>query len=299
MKLINYKLYEDMEKKISETEEKIEWKLPEDYINFIKKYNYAVFDNVYFIDFKLKVESLLNINSGIVNSTYKSGFEVNEVLNNEDYRMIPIIIVESKESDYESRICYDKKDSKLYLVSYNFESLNDAHVEYIADTFTEFLTILYEKPFELKFPLETGELENLEKQLRIEFPVVFKDLLHLYNGEGIEGKELYKTKTGEERAFSRFLKFNKNPKYEGFLEEFNDLVKFYKPSFPKKGVYPFSRTGGGDYLCLDYRQNKENPKVVYFTHDTFYGEEYETIAESFDEWFESLYPDPDKLIAYI
>ena len=46
MKLINYDLYEDMEKKISETEEKIDWKLPEDYIDFIKKYNYAVFENM-------------------------------------------------------------------------------------------------------------------------------------------------------------------------------------------------------------------------------------------------------------
>ena len=299
MKLINYDLYEDMNNKIIETEKKIDWILPEDCANFIRKYNFAAFENVYFNDFEFKVSNLLSINSEIVNSIYKNGLKVNKAIDSEEYKMIPIIVVEIKGSDYANRICYDKQDSKLYLVNYNFESLNDAHVKYIADTFTEFLTMLYEKPFELKFPLETGELENLEKQLRIEFPVVFKELLHVHNGEGIEGKELYKTKTGEERVFSRFLKFNKTPKYEGFLEELNDLVKYHKPSFPKKGVYPFSRTGGGDYLCLDYRKNKKEPKVVYFTHDTFYGEEYETIAESFDEWFESLYADPDILIAYI
>ena len=104
-------------------------------------------------------------------------------------------------------------------------------------------------------------------------------------------------KNGKERSFTGFLNFNEEAEYDGFLDTFNNLVKHYKPSFPKKGVYPFSLTAGGDYLCLDYRQNKENPKIVYFTHDTFYGEEYETVADSFDEWYESLYKDPDKNIA--
>ena len=87
--------------------------------------------------------------------------------------------------------------------------------------------------------------------------------------------------------------------YDEFLKTYNDLVKYCKPSFPKKEVYPFSPTAGGDYLCLDYRQNKENPKVVYFTHDTFYGEEYETIADSFEEWYDLLYKDPKKNSSYL
>ena len=46
--------------------------------------------------------------------------------------------------------------------------------------------------------------------------------------------------------------------------------KIINHPFPKKGVYPFSKTGGGDYLCLDYRKNENEPKVVYYTHDVFY-----------------------------
>ena len=213
--------------------------------------------------------------------------------------MIPIIVAENEELKYASRVCYNKEDSKLYLVSYDFEELNNGNIQYLAKTFTEFLSKIHEKKIGQKYPLIGGRILELEKKLKMKFPEKFVQIVEKYNGENINGKELYKTKSGKERAFSGFLDFNEGAEYEGFLKEFNDLVKFYKPSFPKKGVYPFSRTGGGDYLCLDYRKNKENPKVVYFTHDTFYGEEYETIAESFDEWFESLYPDPDKLIAYI
>ncbi len=172
-------------------------------------------------------------------------------------------------------------------------------VEYIGETFTEFLSKLYVKKAKPIYPLEVGRILELEKKIKIKFPEKFVQIIEKYNGENINGKELYKTKSGKELGFGGFLNFNEGAEYDEFLKTFNDLVKYYMPSFPKKGVYPFSRTGGGDYLCLDYRKNKKEPKVVYFTHDTFYGEEYETIAESFDEWFESLYPDPDILIAVI
>ena len=120
MYLINYKLYNDMNEKISETEEKIGWSFPEDYISFIRKYNYAVFGNAYFNDLEFQIKSLLNIDSGIVNSVYKSGLKVNKALNNVEYKMVPIIIAENEREKYASRICYNKEDDKLYLVSYNY-----------------------------------------------------------------------------------------------------------------------------------------------------------------------------------
>ena len=153
----------------------------------------------------------MNIDSGIVNSVYKSGLKVNKALNNAEYKMVPIIIAENEREKYAGRICYNKEDDKLYLVSYNFEELNDGDTSYLADTFTELLSMFYEKTLELKFPLETGRLETLEKQLKIKFPLTFKEQIKKYNGEGVEGKELYKIRNGEERDFSQFLNFNENP----------------------------------------------------------------------------------------
>ena len=296
MELYGYELYENMDEKIKEMEKKLNIKLPEDYLGFVKKYNFARFRDVYFKDDfgnERDVKYLYSIDSEIGNSISGNGEYVNKALGYDYNRYLPILSTGNINEKYRANISYDIENGfKLYIVK-----SKEGNVEYIAETFTELLSKLYVKKAEPRYPLEIGRLMELEKKLKIKFPEKFIQAVERYNGESINGKELYKTKSGEERDFSGFLNYNESPKYDGFLETFNDLVKFYKPSFPKKGVYPFSSTAGGDYLCLDYRQNKGNPKVVYFTHDTFYGEEYETMADNFDEWFNSLYPDPDKIPA--
>ena len=298
MELYGYELYENIEEKIKEMEKKIKVKLPKDYLDFVRKYNFARFRDIYFKDNlgnERSLEYIYSIDSEIGNSISGNGEYVNKALGYDYNRYLPILSTENINEKYRANISYDIENGfKLYIVK-----SREKNVEYIGETFTEILSKLYVKKAKPIYPLEIGRILELEKKIKIKFPEKFVQIIEKYNGENINGKELYKTKSGKERGFGGFLNFNEGAEYDEFLKTFNDLVKHHKPSFPKKGVYPFSRTGGGDYLCLDYRQNKENPKVVYFTHDTFYGEEYETIAESFDEWFESLYPDPDKLIAYI
>ncbi len=294
MELYGYELYENMEEKIKEMEKKLNVKLPEDYLGFVKKYNFTRFKDVYFKDDFGNERSIVyaySIDIEIGDSVSGNGKYVNEALGCNHDRYLPILDISNIKENYIACISYDIEDKmKLYVIEYN----DDGEAEYIAETFTEFLLKLYIKKSEPKYPLERERIQELEKKLKIKFPEKFVQEVEKYNGESVNGKELYKTKSGEERGFTGFLNYNNDAKYDEFLKTYNDLVKYCKPSFPKKEVYPFSPTAGGDYLCLDYRQNKENPKVVYFTHDTFYGEEYETIAESFDEWFSSLYPDPDK-----
>ena len=93
----------------------------------------------------------MNIDSGTVNSVYKSGLKVNKALNNAEYKMVPIIIAENEREKYAGRICYNKEDDKLYLVSYDYREKKPIDEVYIAETLTELLSMFYEKTLELKF----------------------------------------------------------------------------------------------------------------------------------------------------
>ena len=52
------------------------------------------------------------------------------------------------------------------------------------------------------------------------------------------------------------------------------------------GLIPIGDDGGGDLLCLDYRETRLEPRVVYFSHDTDEG--FIPIADSFKDFLATL-----------
>ena len=70
----------------------------------------------------------------------------------------------------------------------------------------------------------------------------------------------------------------------------NEILDAIKnpPEFFPKGLIPFSQDGGGNYLCFDYRNYKENPPIVFWHHAIEENEGIFYLANSFEEFINSL-----------
>ena len=59
-----------------------------------------------------------------------------------------------------------------------------------------------------------------------------------------------------------------------------------------EGIIPFAEDGGGDQICLDYRQGRRQPRVVYWSHEEEKDQSIFPLADSFTEFLAMLEP-PD------
>jgi hypothetical protein len=79
----------------------------------------------------------------------------------------------------------------------------------------------------------------------------------------------------------------------------NDSLSFFgyfsdPPEFFPQGLVAFADTGGGDLICFDYRQDKDNldPPIVYWFHEVAgTGKDVSFIAKNFEEFIGMLYLD--------
>ncbi len=71
-----------------------------------------------------------------------------------------------------------------------------------------------------------------------------------------------------------------------------DLLKNYlqPPEFFSEGLVAIAINGSGDFICLDYRESKNNlnPPIVYWNHDADVGKDVSFIANNFDEFLDIL-----------
>ena len=80
---------------------------------------------------------------------------------------------------------------------------------------------------------------------------------------------------------------------EGYLkEESYNIVQLNQtpPEFFPKGLVAFGEDGGGDFICFDYREGKDNPNppIVYWRHDANEGEDVSFIAKDFETFIGML-----------
>jgi cell wall assembly regulator SMI1 len=55
-------------------------------------------------------------------------------------------------------------------------------------------------------------------------------------------------------------------------------------------VIPFADDGGGDMMCLDYREDPDHPKVVYWSHEEEKDKSIIFLADTFTEFLAMLKP---------
>ncbi len=75
-------------------------------------------------------------------------------------------------------------------------------------------------------------------------------------------------------------------------EQYDDFISVYNspPEFFPDGLVAFAETGGGDLICFDYREGKDNPDpaIVYWNHEADIGKDVSFIAENFEAFLGML-----------
>lgn len=100
-------------------------------------------------------------------------------------------------------------------------------------------------------------IEKVEKKLSVIFPKSYKHYISNNNGGHIEGTYIDESGIKEIISF-RFLIFE-----EQILQHCNIL----NGCIPKN-VIPFATDAGGNYYCFDYKENSNEPKIVFLDHET-------------------------------
>ncbi len=107
-------------------------------------------------------------------------------------------------------------------------------------------------------------IAQVENEFGRKLPQDYKDLI-LHHNNGYPEPNTFDTKHKKGKAFGELLNFN--------LDEKGNILEHYswiKNKLPIH-VYPITVTPGGDYLCLDYRENSNDPFIVYWDHEQMYG----------------------------
>ncbi len=145
-------------------------------------------------------------------------------------------------------------------------------------------------------PIPTDELlKEKERKWRLILPMDYRNFIINYNG-GIPNEKMFEC-NGHGYAVTRFLCVLKNIRetQDGWydisvvesqigerLTDNEDLIGVE--------VLPIAELFGGDYVCLDYRINKENPSVCVWNHeesDDFDPVTYK-VTDSFAQFIEML-----------
>lgn len=141
---------------------------------------------------------------------------------------------------------------------------------------------------------ELSLIEDFEKKIGRNFPLSYKKIAAEYNGAFSKGKDAFK--------FFNNLTQGDSIYGLGLLHAYGDVDSVTetmewswanKPeSFPN-GLVSFSRDGGGNLICFDYRSDPttNNPPIVVWHHEGRPGtnEEISPVASSFDEFLDLLY----------
>lgn len=136
-------------------------------------------------------------------------------------------------------------------------------------------------------------LNIIEKDWRVKLPSNLKSIIKDHNKSYPE-KHVYDTEKSKERVFGGLLDFDLSSN-----NNIQDHFQAIRKRIPE-GVFPIAIDPGGNYICLDYRIDKEaEPRIVLWDHEGFilngketYNIEY--VASSFDNFLSGLYQDKTK-----
>ncbi|MGN6670334.1 MAG: SMI1/KNR4 family protein [Candidatus Nucleicultricaceae bacterium] len=137
-------------------------------------------------------------------------------------------------------------------------------------------------------------ISDWENKAGIKLPQIYVQLIQNHDG-GTPIKEDFKY---FDNAFQKtrvsgigaFISFQPEDKFN-MLHYFQD-----PPEFFPKGLIAFASTGGGDFICFDYRDGKSNsdPDIVLWDHEADIGKDVSFVAKNFEE-FMSILEEPEDL----
>lgn len=103
------------------------------------------------------------------------------------------------------------------------------------------------------------EVNKVERKLGVQFPIDYIEVAIKYNGAHVH-PELFQVE-GIEKVFGTLLTYDIEDD-EHILEVYED----YKDTIPKT-VIPFAFDPAGNLICFDYKDDANNPVVVFWEHE--------------------------------
>jgi len=151
--------------------------------------------------------------------------------------------------------------------------------------------------YRCKGPAPQERIEFVSKEVGIIFPESFVALMQECDGgrPEITCFEYTSRSMASEigTGIGSFLGFGETPDNYDLLGYYHDPSEF----FPE-GLVAFADTGGGDYICFDYRLGKTNPdpEIVYWEHGAEEGNDICFVAKNFDAFMAMLHPFDESLL---
>ena len=143
-----------------------------------------------------------------------------------------------------------------------------------------------------KAPLTEAKLRKAEKELGYQLPKTFRKLLLEQNGGSVRFNA-YRLKDGftiDDESFIECSYIQGVGEDPGILDS-PEIIEEW--GMPKELI--LLNGDGHIWIALDYRNNKDEPSVVYIENDS---KEYITIADSFDDFIGRLYIEEDGLYSF-
>lgn len=140
---------------------------------------------------------------------------------------------------------------------------------------------------------DVQNLNIIEKDWKVKLPSHLKSIIKDHNKSYPENY-VFDTEKSKERVFGALLDFDLSSKNN--IQHHFQAIRERLP----EGVFPIAIDPGGNYICLDYRIDKEaEPKIVLWDHEGFILDGKETynieyVASSFDNFLSGLYKDEAK-----
>jgi len=151
--------------------------------------------------------------------------------------------------------------------------------------------------------IDISLVNALERKEKIRLPNEYCKFIMNHNGASlyIDSFDFYdnvqKRKSYESIAFIKFENISETicDLLAQTTNDINepDVFKWY--NYFEARVIPFGDTGGGDFICFDYRQS-DNPTVILWCHDNYdeNWNRFSFIANSFEEFINILHKCEDK-----
>ncbi|MBW3598445.1 MAG: SMI1/KNR4 family protein [Planctomycetes bacterium] len=138
-------------------------------------------------------------------------------------------------------------------------------------------------------PLSEDRVAELEHEHGIAFPKDFRRCIRQCNGGYVAQSDFDFVGPSGRRITScigAMLRFDTDADVSRAIDVWDGMG-----AHRNRLVIPFAETGGGDLVCLDYRSNESQPKVVYYQHETG---DFAEVARNFADFIDMLYAPADE-----
>ncbi len=111
--------------------------------------------------------------------------------------------------------------------------------------------------------LDRSVIENVEKKIGFNFPEEYKECVIKYHGAR-PVQNLFNVENMQ-RVFGKFFGYDEGDScslLNYYFDETDEQCGIIPPD-----VIPFADDPSGNYICFDYRDDRESPKIVFLNQD--------------------------------